>query len=188
MQCYDLGTLEEGLGDLTVYFILQSYWVALPSTPNLLHSSTEWFTVKTPTPWIFIFLKAAEEHVLIGQCPQEMIYLVRSGVERRKRGGKENMNNVARFCPLGEVITSKSWLPIFLAVPPIIFLQCKYICVFNHENCNLEYKIKSLWYYSESKIKKMHFRVVRNLMYQVINTLFGSSLLSLRWETLFYRV
>lgn len=46
-----------------------SLTVALTSSSNLLHSSTEYFIVKIPTSWIFIFLKAGETHVHKDQCP-----------------------------------------------------------------------------------------------------------------------
>lgn len=47
----------------------------------------------------------------------------------QKREEKEIMNNVARFCPQGQVITWKPWLSIFLAVSLIIFLPFKYVTV-----------------------------------------------------------
>lgn len=47
--------------------------------------------------WIFTFLKAVETHVHKGQCPQELIYLVREGGKEVEKKRKENTSNGAQI-------------------------------------------------------------------------------------------
>lgn len=117
--------------------------------------------------------------------------------KRRRRAGrreekKEIVTDVSRFCPLGQVISWKPWLSVFLAVSLIIFLPYKKfvsITIYIYIYC-AERKIINSWYCSETKKNAFQcykrteiYLLDRKLTCNVLNTQFINSLLRSGWET-----
>lgn len=109
-QCYGLGTLEGGVGGSEHIF----YFAKLLSSSKFTHTK---FTAQFNRMVHCEDTNTLGLHLPVGcrsTCPHRPVPIGDdlfgekwSGQE--EEGGKENMNNVARFCPLGQVITWKSY-------------------------------------------------------------------------------